>query len=495
MSFGLRTSQSHPLVIDSVDTHPGFGRIGLTFCPGKTQPDARTGGWERDLALDLEAVAHWGAAAVVTLLEPHELDLLKVPTLGEEVARRHMSFLHLPIPDGAVPDDAFETAWTKAGEGLRARLRSGASVVLHCKGDLGRTGTIAARLLIELGIPLNEAVDRVRKARPGAIENAAQMAHVLNASYLPEPAPTADAANIEDRAVGALLGLAVGDALGTTLEFKSRDDATPRLVDIVGGGPFSLTAGCWTDDTSMALALADSLLAYQRFDSEDLMQRFLSWWQNGAYSPTGRCFDVGGTTRAALSRFKVNGNPMAGSADPDSAGNGSLMRLAPVAIRHWQDAEARRAVAAEQSRCTHAAAEAVDACVLYVDLIAEAIAGRRRSEILSPRDFEGAPTIAALAGGAWRGRHRSQIRGTGYVVRSLEAALWCIGQTTDFREAVVLAANLREDADTTAAITGQLAGALYGASAIPQEWRSKLAWGDRIEDTARQLFRAGAMVK
>ncbi len=152
----------------------------------------------------------------------------------------------------------------------------------------------------------------------------------------------------------------------------------------------------------------------------------------------------------------------------------------------------RRVVAAEQSRCTHAAAEAVDACVLYADLIAEAIAGRRRSEILAARDFDGAPTIAALAGGVWRGKQRSEIRGTGYVVHSLEAALWCIGQTADFREAVVLAANLREDADTTAAITGQLAGALYGASAIPPEWRSKLVWGDRIESTARQLFRAGA---
>ena len=464
----------------------------MTFCPGKTQPDASTGGWARDLALDLDVIAAWGASAVVTLLELHEFDILRVPTLGQEVARRHMSFVHLPIPDGSVPGKAFEAAWVMEGEGLRARLRDGASVLLHCKGGLGRTGMIAARLLIELGVPQNVAIERVRRARPGAIENAAQMAHVRAASALPEPSPATESAALEDRAVGALLGLAVGDALGTTLEFQHRDDAAHRLVDIVGGGPFSLPAGCWTDDTSMALALADSLLAYHRFDSKDLMQRFLSWWQNGAYSPTERCFDIGGTTRAALSRFKVNGNPMAGSTDPDSAGNGSLMRLAPVAIRHWKDAAARRVVAAEQSRCTHAAAEAVDACVLYADLIAEAIAGRRRSEILAPRDFDGAPTIAALAGGAWRGRHRSEIRGAGYVVRSLEAALWCIGQTADFSEAVVLAANLREDADTTAAITGQLAGALYGASAIPHEWRSKLAWGDRIESTARRLFRAGA---
>lgn len=491
----MRTSQSHPLVIAGVDTFPGFGRLGMTFCPGKTQPDSSTGGWARDLTLDLDVIAAWGASAVVTLLEPHEFDILRVPTLGEELASRHMSFVHLPIPDGSVPGSAFEAAWATAGEGLRARLRGGASVLLHCKGGLGRTGMIAARLLIELGVTHNAAVERVRRARPGAIENAMQMAHVHAASALPELSPVIDSPALEDRAAGALLGPAVGDALGTTLEFQHRDDAAPRLVDIVGGGPFSLPAGCWTDDTSMALALADSLLAYQRFDSKDLMQRFLSWWQNGVYSPTARCFDIGGTTRAALSRFKANGDPIAGSTDPDSAGNGSLMRLAPVAIRHWQDAEARRAVAAEQSRCTHAAAEAVDACVLYVDLIAEAIAGRRRSEILAPRDFDGAPTIAALAGGAWRGKHRSEIRSTGYVVRSLEAALWCIGQTADFREAVVLAANLREDADTTAAITGQLAGALYGASAIPQEWRSKLAWGDRIEDTARQLFRAGAVVK
>src|SRR5215813_4145645 len=140
----------------------------------------------------------------------------------------------------------------------------------------------------------------------------------------------------EDRACGCLLGLAVGDAIGTTLEFRSRDAYAP-LTDMIGGGPFDLAPGEWTDDTSMALCLADSLINYGDLDETDLMQRFVRWWRNGANSANGYCFDIGFTTRAALSEFERSGNPRAGSENPNTAGNGSLMRLAPVAIRHHGD--------------------------------------------------------------------------------------------------------------------------------------------------------------
>jgi ADP-ribosyl-[dinitrogen reductase] hydrolase len=495
--------------------------VGLTFCPGKVQPHGATGAWRRDLRLDLDAVAAWGAVAVVTLVEDHELAALQVPALGAEVAARHMEWLHLPIPDGGAPGAAFEATWGDGergraggvhgglgggvGEGLRARLRDGFSVLVHCKGGLGRAGTVAARLLVELGVSPPEAVRQVREVRPGAIETPEQLAHVMGLHAVPEPEPATTAEVIRDRAVGCLLGLAVGDAVGTTLEFRARD-TYPPLTDMVGGGPFGLRPGQWTDDTAMALALADSLAAHPHLDEHDLMARFVDWHERGTYSCTGTCFDIGATTRAALARYKRTGNPVAGSTDPRSAGNGSLMRLAPVAVRHWRNRATLRDVAARQSRTTHAAPEAVDACVAYAELLADAIAGQRRSEVMRgradvlgmaasfaaagagpgtdgspPRSTPLAGAIGPILAGSWRGKPRSAISASGYVAHSLEAALRSVGSTGSFRSAALRAANLGEDADTTAAVAGQLAGALYGASGIPEAWRGKVAWGDRIK--------------
>ena len=174
-----KTSLSHPLLITSVPAGAKRGRVGLTFCPGKYDPHALTGSWERNLALDLDAVRDWGAAAVVTLLQPYELKLLRVDRLGEEVTRRGMAWLHLPIADGGVPDQAFELQWRVAGAGLRTLLAGGCDVLIHCRGGLGRTGTVGARLLAELGREPRAAIALVRKARPGAIENAAQETYVL----------------------------------------------------------------------------------------------------------------------------------------------------------------------------------------------------------------------------------------------------------------------------------------------------------------------------
>jgi len=151
-----------------------------------------------------------------------------------------------------------------------------------------------------------------------------------------EHRPSIEPAAITDRAIGALLGLAIGDAIGTTLEFRARDTYAP-LTDMVGGGPFDLRAGEWTDDTAMALALADSLEARDDLDEQDLLGRFADWWQSGTYSCKGKCFDIGITTQQALLRWQSTKEPHCGSTDPMSAGNGSLMRLAPVAVRFWND--------------------------------------------------------------------------------------------------------------------------------------------------------------
>jgi ADP-ribosyl-[dinitrogen reductase] hydrolase len=223
-----RTSRTHPLQIAEVRAAGAQGRIGITFCPGKVDPAPFTpgGAWQRDLALDLDAIGAWGAAAVVTLVEEHELALLQVGALGREVVRRHMEWLHLPIRDVSAPGPDFEAEWALRSEGLRARLRDGFDVVVHCRGGLGRAGTIAARLLVELGADPVEAIGEVRYARsPYAIETAAQERHVLGGRAVPERQPETTEAAARDRAVGAMLGLAVGDALGTTLEFAARDSA------------------------------------------------------------------------------------------------------------------------------------------------------------------------------------------------------------------------------------------------------------------------------
>lgn len=483
----IKTSQTHPLQIAEVSLAGNCGEIGITFCPGKKQHSAFSGQWHRDLDLDLDAVSAWGAAAVVTLIEDHEIASLEVKGLGAAVGARHMTWFHLPIPDVSVPCSRFEAQWEQQGEAIRSLLRNGFKVLVHCKGGLGRAGTIAARLLAELGMAPAKAIATVRAVRPGAIETEAQRQHVLAVKPLPELRPDTSVEAIRDRAVGALLGLAVGDAVGTTLEFKARD-SYPPLTDMIGGGPFGLKLGEWTDDTSMALALADSLITCGKLDERDLIERFCRWHEEGTYSSNGKCFDIGITTRQALMRFRKTGDPLAGSTHPNTAGNGSLMRLAPIAICFHRNRPAMCDAAARQSRTTHGAPEAVDACVAFAELTADAIEGRPKSQVLEGKELSLSPHTSAILAGSWRGKVRHEIQSSGYVGHSLEAALWCAGRTAYFKDAVLLAANLGHDADTTAAITGQIAGALYGAAALPEPWLQQLAQREQIARLAEKLF-------
>ncbi|WP_297390910.1 cyclin-dependent kinase inhibitor 3 family protein [Acidiferrobacter sp.] len=174
-----RTSLTHPLMIAAVSAGPALGRVGITFCPGKYDPHAQTGSWDRDLSCDLDAIRNWGAAAVVTLLRQEEFVLLHVEQLGLEVRRRNMSWYHLPITDVSIPDGDFAKTWETAGHALRKRLRSGQDILVHCRGGLGRAGTIAARLLIELGMEPATAIEKIRAVRPGAIETPEQERYVL----------------------------------------------------------------------------------------------------------------------------------------------------------------------------------------------------------------------------------------------------------------------------------------------------------------------------
>ncbi len=302
--------------------------------------------------------------------------------------------------------------------------------------------------------------------------------------------------SLRDRYVGAILGLAAGDALGTTVEFSPPGTFTP-IEDMIGGGPFRLKPGEWTDDTSMALCLAESLLEMDGFDPIDQLARYVRWKRTGHHSSNGACFDIGGTVMAALARFERHGDPWSGSTDPAAAGNGSIMRLAPVPLFFARRPGTAIRHAAESSRTTHGATEAVDACRYLAGLIVGALRGRSKKDLLAPlfTPVAGlwnreplAPRIHEIAAGSFLRREPPEIRGSGYVVDSLEAALWAFAKSTSFEHGALLAVNLGDDADTTGAVYGQIAGAYYGADAIPDRWRSKLAHRDTLVSFAERLL-------
>jgi ADP-ribosyl-[dinitrogen reductase] hydrolase len=299
-----------------------------------------------------------------------------------------------------------------------------------------------------------------------------------------------------ERYRGSLLGLAVGDAVGTTLEFKTPGTFKP-IKDMVGGGAFHLKPGQWTDDTSMALCLAEGLIERKGFDPVDQLERYLRWYREGHLSGTGRCFDIGGTVRSALLRFEKTREPYCGPTDPNSAGNGSIMRLAPVPLFYAKKPLEAIEKSGESSLTTHGGLTAVDACRYLGALIVGAVNGVSKGDLLSdyytpiPGYWKNNPLaseIDQVASGSFKRKDPPEIKGTGHVVKSLEAALWAFYQSDPFMEGCLLAVNLGDDADTTGAVYGQLAGAYYGEKGIPESWRLKLAHRNLIESFADRLF-------
>jgi len=299
---------------------------------------------------------------------------------------------------------------------------------------------------------------------------------------------------------GTLLGLAIGDALGAAVEFKSPGSFKP-VTGYRDGGPHGLAPGEWTDDTSMALALADSI-AEVGWDPNDQARRYVKWWRTGAYSVNGRCFDIGNATVTALHRFQESGNARAsGDPSPRASGNGSIMRLAPVPIRYCcmfpneiGDLVER---AVESSLPTHASPQCLSACVYMTVVLCGLIDGRPREEVLDPgwepmrraRDIAPFhPEITEVVEGSFHRRKPPEIVGSGYVVKSLEAALWAFHNAEDFHEAVLRAVNLGDDADTTGAVCGQFAGAYWGELGIPGEWLEGLAERGMIEKALDALL-------
>lgn len=298
--------------------------------------------------------------------------------------------------------------------------------------------------------------------------------------------------DVTDRARGALLGLAVGDALGAPVEFCQRGRFEP-LTGLRTGGKFQMRLGEWTDDTAMALCLADSLIASNGFDALDQMERYWRWGNEGYNSTRDRAFGVGKTVAKAMAKFLKTGEPFSGSIDPKSAGNGSIMRLAPIVLFHLNDREGAIYFAGESSRTTHQATEAIEACQLLAQLLLTCVHRRTdKSHLFDALDSNlSSPALQALVERHYMEKQEPDIKGSGYVVESLEAALWAFETTSSFEQAVLAAANLGDDSDTTAAVCGQIAGAYYGYSAIPDAWLEVLFEHGRLLETADALINRG----
>lgn len=291
--------------------------------------------------------------------------------------------------------------------------------------------------------------------------------------------------------------------MGAPLEFVRPCSVIP-VHSMIGGGKFDLKPGEWTDDTSMALCLAESLIHCTGFDLKDQLSRYCDWYRNGHLSSNGKHFDIGNTTRSALINFEETGDPCSGLTDPHSAGNGSLMRLAPVPLAYAKTPSRAIELSGESSKTTHALDICVDACRFMSALIVGAVRGYSKEQLLSPKfspvehywDLHPlTKDICIIANGSFREKEPPEIKGSGYVVDSLEAALWAFARTDTFEEGCLAAVNLGDDADTTGAIYGQLAGAYYGVGAIPEEWKNTVVKRTLIERFSNDLFQLTGNIK
>lgn len=289
----------------------------------------------------------------------------------------------------------------------------------------------------------------------------------------------------KDSVIGSFIGLAVGDALGTTVEFMPRGTFSP-VTTIVGGGPFELKAGEWTDDTSMAVCLAQSIVAGSEFNPEDVLARFFRWYQLGENSPKGYCFDIGGTTASGIQAWLRSGTYI-NNTGARSAGNGGIMRLAPAAMANHKDSALAGEWARDQSATTHGATECVDSA----DFLARYLVNLYNGVDIKPIEGTWCKSVNKIVTQDYRGVDSDEIESSGYVIHTLQAALWAVANSSSFKEAVLLAVNLGNDADTVGAVTGQIAGALYGLKDIPQEWVDVLYKKNELLELAEKLYDLG----
>jgi ADP-ribosyl-[dinitrogen reductase] hydrolase len=295
---------------------------------------------------------------------------------------------------------------------------------------------------------------------------------------------------IKNKVFGAFFGLIVGDALGAVVESKERG-SFKEIKNMRAGGPYNLKAGYWTDDSSMALCLAESLTE-NGYDPHNQMQKYLQWYKEGYLSSTDECFGIGSNTARSLEYYDKNNK--FSPASERAAGNGSLMRLAPAAIYYRDDFKKAIKYSGGSSLTTHNNQLAVDSCRYFGGLLQQFLNTRIEMNAFKIKvikdtavDLDLDQQIIKAVNGAFN-KNRDQIKSNGFVINTLEASLWSFINSDSFSEAVLLAVNLGKDTDTTAAVTGQLAGSYYGCDAIPKKWKIKLAKYEIIENIATKLY-------
>ncbi|HEU4626154.1 MAG TPA: ADP-ribosylglycohydrolase family protein [Steroidobacteraceae bacterium] len=511
--------------------------------PGKLLAGEHPGGGTREETQKrLQKLLDVGVTCFIDLTMPDEL-----PSYDMDLPMS-VEYIRKPIKDHAVPARREHMLDIQAS--LDYAVRSGQTAYVHCRAGIGRTGTVIACFLIEQGLSPDDALEELNRmwqqsaraaawphvpetddqtrfvlgwtaqvesllrsrvaAKPGATRAAAaprkakEPQQAAPALLPEEPArdPLLDtgtlaaARNLRDRFLGALFGLAVGDALAAATQYRKPGTFTP-IGDMLGGGPFDLPRGAWSDDTAMALCLAESLAEKEAFDPRDQVERYTRWQQQGYLSSTGQCVGITGSTARALAQANWRRQLYSGSHDPTQLDPEVLSRVAPVVMFFFATPLDAVANAGDAARTTCQSPTAVEACRFFAAVLYGALASKPKNAVLSPPPelIDAASlrtTVAEIA------RHALQLgaAGTplaGNVVEALEAALWAFRTTDNFRDGALRVANLGANSDVAASVYGQLAGAHYGVGAIPGAWRNSLIGQDLIEGLADRLL-AHAMV-
>jgi len=529
----VKTSISHPLRIDEVKIPKGSGIIGMTLCPGKKIKSAMSGVWDRDLDMDLQAIQAWGAQALVNLMEEHEYDLLRVPEYAAKVRSYPMEYFHLPIVDVHPPDGRFVELWKSTGPKLREILLNGGKILLHCRGGLGRTGTVAAQVLVELGMPHEGAIYAVRAARPGTIETRDQERYVYACRPVNEQMSVGHFA-------GCLLGGAIGDALGAAVEFDSIGTIHKKYGEkgIENYAPCYGRKGAITDDTQMTLFTAEGLLrAYCREThkgipaSYDVMlhRAYLRWLHTQGMKSANENFtcvqDGWLLTVKALHSRRASGNTCLsalqsakmGTVDHPinkSKGCGGIMRAAPVGLfatkaiqsasqngREWNkvfDLGCKAAAITHGHPSGYLPAGCL-ATIIYgimSGLTIEEAIHKTLTVLTTAKGYEETLNAIKLALNLWKKKtvksdpETIEKMGGGWVgEETLAISLYCaLAAEGDFDKGIRLAVNHSGDSDSTGSVTGNILGAMQGREAIPSQWLEELELKDVIEEVAGDLF-------
>jgi len=412
-------------------------------------------------------------------------------------------YVRKAITDHGVPRDAAYMADILTA--LDDMLTRGRRVYVHCRAGIGRTGTVVACHLIEQGLAPEAALLRLNELWQGSdrsdtwpevpeTDEQRDFVRGYVAASDPTRAPEVmDAARtLRDRFQGALLGLAIGDALAANTQFRKPGTFSP-VGDLLGGGPFDLPRGAWTDDTAMALLLAESLLESDGFDAQDQVARYTRWQREGYGSATGQCVGISANVARALATALYRRQPFAGSHDPDQLDADPLSRVAPVVLFFFADPAAAISHAAEAARITAQAPMVLDCARLLAAMLRLALTGRDKDQVLRPpreswMSANSRPEVLAIYEGSYQRRMPPEISAGSGAVQVLEAALWAFHRSESFREGALLAANLGRDSDVVTTVYGQLAGAWHGVSAIPGIWRNSLMKQEVVIDTADRLL-------